>query len=187
MPTAHIVIEKEINFRGQAERFGNGYNFQLGSNEATLAFIKSVADALVTMERNFHSSAVKFPYRVGGLVGEDAVYAEEVSSPPTGNAAFTAMHPETCLLAQSQIGPKRYLMKYYHTLAHGGQGGSTDPDVVNAATKTAVNGFLLKLTDGTLPGGVIYCRPNGALATAPLQLDGYHRTHQLKRRGRRPT
>lgn len=186
VPTLHVVITKEFSFRGQRERFGNGYNFQTGSNDVTEAFAKSVADALVTLERNLHADTVSFPYRVAGLLGQDAIYAEEVSAPPVGNASYTGSHPEVCVLAQSRVAPKRYLMKYFHTMASS-PGGSAEPDALSDAFRLSYDNALLKLTNGTMPGGVIYCRPNGDLATQPFKLDRYARTHQLKRRGRRPT
>lgn len=185
MPTIHVVITKEFTFRGKPERFSNGYNLQIGSNDPTEAYVKSVADALVAMERAFHTGEIKFPYRVGGLLGQPAVYAEEVASPPTGS--FTAIghsHPEECFMAESRIGPKRYLRKYYHT----GRGSNASGllDTIDGTAKSTAETQLLKLTNGTLPGAATYCRPNGALATNPFTLDPFVRTHQLKRRGKRP-
>jgi hypothetical protein len=184
MPTLHIVIEKAITFRGKPERYGNGYTLQ-STSAFTSAFVKSVADALVTMERSFTYNNVTFPYRVGGPLGEDAVYAEEVASPPAGLQPITGetAHPEICALAQSKFGPKRYLAKYYH--------GSCVPssamnDAMPSVYKTRLETALVKLTDGTLPGAATYCRPNGDLATAPFTIDPWIRVHQLKRRGKRP-
>lgn len=186
MPTAHIVTTKTFTFRGKAERFSNGYNLQIGANEPTEAYIKSLADALVTMERAFTASNVTFVYRVGGLLGQDAVYAEEVTSPPNGLYAQTASekyHPEMCALAQSKIGPKRYLMKYYHAAAFA---VNALQDAIQASDKTRIDAALVKLTDGSLPGAAAACRPNGALATVPFTCDPFVRVHQLKRRGKRP-
>jgi hypothetical protein len=184
MPTLHVVIEKAITFRGKPERYGNGYTLQ-STSAFTEAFVKSVADALVAMERTFTFNTVTFPYRVGGPLGEDAVYAEEVASPPAGSQAVTGenTHPEVCALAQSKIGPKKYLAKYYH--------GTCTPsgnmnDALASVYATRINSALVKLTDGTLPGAATYCRPNGDLATAPFTCDPFIRVHQLKRRGKRP-
>jgi hypothetical protein len=114
MAVLHCVITKEFTFRGKPERFGNGYTLQTTSPLDT-AFVKSVCDALVAMERARTHSVVKFPYRVGGPIGQDAVYTEEVASPPAGLQTFTgSWHPEMCVLAKSRIGPKRYAFKYYH-------------------------------------------------------------------------
>jgi hypothetical protein len=184
MTVIHVVITKQIpSFRGKPERWSNGYTFQTTSSIDS-AFVKSIADALVTMERPFHLGIVSFPYRVGGVLGEDAVYAEEVPSPPNGTLSLggVGVHPEECVLAKSRIGPKRYAFKYYHGAC--GQGGQMDDTLGSQAT--LINSQLVKLTDGTLPGSATYCRPNGALLTAPFRCDPYIRTHQLKRRGKRP-
>lgn len=184
MPTVHAVITKEFTFRGKPERFSNGYNFQYGGT-VSAATMKTLCDALVAMERTFHTTTIKFPYRVAGLLGEDAVYSEEVASPPSGtNPNGRASHPEECYLAESKFGPKRYMRKYYHC-GLGRNGNLTDDTPVGQAV-TDINAALAKLTDGTLPGGATYCRPNGALATAPFTVDPFLRVHQLKRRGKRP-
>jgi hypothetical protein len=182
MAVLHCVITKEFTFRGKPERFGNGYTLQTTSPLDT-AFVKSVCDALVAMERARTHSVVKFPYRVGGPIGQDAVYTEEVASPPAGLQTFTgSWHPEMCVLAKSRIGPKRYAFKYYH-----GWMPVTNPcgDQLAGGFQTAIEAELLKLTNGTLPGSATYCRPNGQLLTAPFLLDPYLRNHQLKRRGKR--
>lgn len=184
MPTLHIVIEKAITFRGKPERYGNGYNLQY-TGPMTSAGVKAVADALVTMERAFTYNNVTFPYRVGGPLGEDAVYAEEVASPPSGTQSITGEtpHPEICALAQSKIGPKRYLAKYYHGACVPAAAMS---DAMPSVYKTRIDAALVQLTNGTLPSAATYCRPNGDLATAPFTVDPWIRVHQLKRRGKRP-
>lgn len=184
MAVVHAVITKEFTFRGKPERFSNGYNLQTTST-VDGAYLKTLCDALVAMEQVFTLTQIKFPYRVAGLQGEDALYSEEVASPPVGARSVSyPVHPEVCALAQSYIGPKRYLMKYYHCAV---QNTATGPhDEVSASDVPAMETSLLKLTNGTLPGSATYCRPNGALATNPFKVDAYLRVHQLKRRGKRP-
>lgn len=184
MPTVHAVITKEFTFRGKPERWSNGYNLQIGSNEPTEAYVKSLCDALKAMERAFTPTDTKFVYSVGGLLGEDAVYAEEYLTVQNGTLTGTANgHPETCHMAESKLGPKRYLRKYYHLRWPGSGAGF---DAVDSTTKGIMETQLLKLTNGTLPGAAAACRPNGALAIAPFTVDPFIRTHQLKRRGKRP-
>jgi hypothetical protein len=182
MPTLHCVITKEFTFRGHPERWSNGYNFQsVAANDA--AFLKTLCDALVAMELPLLAFDTKVPYRVAGLLGEDALYAEEVATPPNGTTTgITTVHPETCVLAKSKIGPKRYAFKYYHRGSNPSAGAG---DALPSSEQTRFNNALLKLTDGTLPGAVRYCRPNGALLTAPFVADPFLRVHQLKRRGKR--
>jgi hypothetical protein len=182
MTVIHCVITKEFTFRGKPERWSNGYNLQ---TTATIDsnFLKSVCDALVNMEKTFMASTVKFPYRVAGILGQPAIYSEEVASPPTGAAAVSPLpHQEVAVLAQAQFGPKKYVMKYYH---HSGSAFSSGLDDLSSSDKTRVENAIVKLTDGTLPGSATYCRPNGALITTPFKCDPYLRVHQLKRRGKR--
>lgn len=183
MAVIHCVITKQFTFRGKPERWSNGYNLQT-TQALDPAYLKSVCDALVEMERPFTAAQVSYPYRVAGVLGAaNALYSEEVGSPPVGiKSSGVILHPEVCVLAQSYIGPKRYLMKYYH-----GAGYLDGPvaDTVQNQIKTDINASLVKLTNGTLPGSATACRPNGALATAPFLVDPYYRVHQLKRRGKR--
>jgi hypothetical protein len=182
MTVIHCVITKEFSFRGHPERWSNGYNLQTTST-IDAAYLKSVCDALVAMELPIHAFDTKVPYRVAGILGDDALYAEEVTTPPQGTlTGITTIHPETCVLAKSKIGPKRYAFKYYHRAANPASGAG---DVMAGTEITRINTQLVKLTNGTLPGSATYCRPNGALLTAPFVCDPYMRTHQLKRRGKR--
>lgn len=187
MPTAHIVTTKEFTFRGLPERFSNGYNFQIGTNPMDETFLASLAHAVRDWERTFHANDIRFVYLLAGQLGEDAIWTEEVGqSGPLGQATTAAEHPENCLMAESKKKNRVYLRKFYHTgTAQSGISGSRD--AVSAPLITATNTVLAKLTDGTLPGAVKACFPNGDLAIAPFTTDPYIRTRQLKRRGRRPT
>jgi hypothetical protein len=187
MPTLHVVTTKQFTFRGLPERFSNGYNFQLGSNDPTEAFVASVARAVRDMEKSFHSPHVRFVYLVGGLKDEDAIWSEELGGTgPQGQGSTSTMHPETVVMAEAKKKNKVYLRKFFHTLSH----MSSDPaqgDVLQSTAAATINTALAKLTDGTLPGGVKACHPNGDLALNAFTCDPYLRTRQLKRRGRRPT
>lgn len=187
MPTLHVVTTKEFTFRGQPERFSNGYNFQTGSNVVDADFAKSIALAVRDMEKTFHADAVRFVYNVAGLLNEDALWSEELGpAGPVGAKGATTMHQETCVMTESKLRNRVYLRKFYHTRCNDGNAAIV-PDQMNAGDKTDINTHVLKLTDGTLPGGVKACFPNGDLAIAPFTCDPYLRTRQLKRRGRRPT
>ena len=184
MPTLHVVTTKEFLFRGQPERFSNGYNFQTGTNPLDAAFAESVAKAVREMERNFHSSAVKFVYLVAGELGQDALWSEELAGAgPVGLQPPEAMHPETVVMMESKRANRLYLRKFFHTRAHLG----TDGDQLNATQISNINDHCDVLTDGSLPGGVKACFPDGSLANGPFVADPFLRTRQLKRRGRRPT
>lgn len=187
MPTLHIVSTKEFTFRGAPERWSNGYNFQTGTNTVDAAFVQSVYEAVRDAEKSFHANNVRFVYGVGGLLNEDAIWSNEYGGAgPLGAQVAVQMHQETAVMAESKLRNKVYLRKFFHTCRHLGGAGDT-ADQMSGPDKTAINTALAKLTDGTMPGGVKACFPDGALAIAPFTCDPFLRTRQLKRRGRRPT
>lgn len=183
MPTMRIVVTKEATFRGQLERWSNGYNFQIASAPIDAQTCEDVSDAVWTMEQAFHVPAVKFVYFLGGALGQDAVYSFEYhDGGRPGTASGSLPQLELCTFASAKIAPKKFLSKYYHGAAPSSDAG----DAVASGPKAAMETLLLKLTDGTLPHSATACRPDGSLVTAPFKVDKYVRTHQLKRRGKRP-
>lgn len=185
MPTVKLVITKQFTFRGVPERFSNGYLFQTGSTNVDNATLSAGCAALITMERAIHGSHITFPYALGGLLGEDALYVEEFGTPLAGQLAPSSDHQEVCVMMESKFGQRRYMRKWYHPGARVGGTGAT-ADQLQGGTKTLFDTTCTKLTDGTMPQGWRYCRPNGALATVPFTADQWVRTHQLKARGKRP-
>ena len=185
MPTLSLVVNKHTTFRGVNEVFSNRYLFQTGTNAIDHAFVQSVYNQVRDMEREFHGQAIKFVGGWGGELGLDAVFSHTESPVLQGNlVSGTHTHPEVCLMAESKVANKIYLRKFYHArLGMPTSGG----DAIDAAVRGTMETQVLKLTNGTLPGGIKACRPNGALATVPFTGDGYLRTRQFKRRGRRPT
>lgn len=185
MATYHVVLTKEFTFRGKPERFSNGYNMQ-SAQDFSEADLATLSGQLIYMEKRFHPTWVKFVYANAGKLGQDSDYVEEFDNPQLGLVQAApcspGQHPETCTLVQSKIGPRRYLMKYYHNFP------ATGPhsDVLDGGMQELVDGLVAELTDGSLHGQATLCRPNGALATAPMKCDPYARVHQLKRRGKRP-
>lgn len=186
MPVARVVITKEIDYRGGQERWSNGYRFNLGTiDEAT---IHGLATALIAMERPLHGNRVRFVYANGGrdAKGAQAVYVEEFATPLLGAGESNAVHPETCVLVESKRRQRVYARKFFHTMqllpvdnAHSEQ--------VKPADRTFVNGVVDALTDGSLPGGAVYCWPDGTAVEEPFTCDPWFRTRQFDRRGKRPT
>lgn len=187
MANMKVVITKRMTFKGEAEEFSNGYTLQTATATAQdPAIVEAVADALVIMEKTFHSSIVDFVKAYGGPVGMEAVYVEDFSPVQQGSGALSSMHPESCIFAQARVARGRYLSKWYHTQMHVGSTAEGQHDVVPTAAVTAINTALLKLTDGTLPSGLKCCAPNGDLPVGNFTVDAYIRTHQLEARGKRP-
>jgi len=187
MPTAKVVITKEFTFRNLPERFSNGYTFQTGSTGVDEADMAAAAAQLIAMERQFHASTVRFVYALGGMLGENATYVEEFATPLAGAANPGSGHQEVCVLAESKFGQRRYMRKWYHCNVTAAAGSGNQADVLDGTFRTTVETALQLLTNGQMPQGWRYCRPNGALATEPFTCDQFLRTHQLKARGKRPT
>jgi hypothetical protein len=187
MPTAHVVVTKQMQFQGRPEQFSNGYNFQLGTNTLDEAFAVQLADAVWNVERLFHATNVSRVYSVVGLLDTPAVWSRtDAVGSFNGSKTPDNAHPEVVVMCESKKKNRVYLRKFFHTGAHHG-GSTTDRDAFGGTDATEINNAMLKLTDGTMPGGVKACYPNGDLATAPFTCDPYLRTHQFRRRGRRPT
>lgn len=186
MPTAHVVVTKQIEFQGQMEQYSNGYNFQLGSNELTETLAEQLADAVWDIERLFHATNVSRVYSVVGLKDTPAIWSR-TDTPGSFNGSLTPAieHPEVCVMAESKKKNRVYLRKFFHTGAHQG-GDGTHRDSFGGSARSAINDALVKLTDGTMPASVVACFPDGSLATVPFTCDPYLRTHQFRRRGRRP-
>jgi len=186
MPIARVVITKQAAYRGLTERWSNGYRFNLPTiDEAT---IHALATALIGMEAAFHATRVSFVYANGGRdqAGAQAVYAEEYATPTLGGVNPAIVHPENVVMAESKRRARVYARKFYHTLAHIGAAAGT-PEILTSGLMSGANTQLVKLTNGTLPGGAVYCWPDGTAVTVPFTLDGFLRTRQFDRRGKRPT
>lgn len=187
MPNVKVVVTKQTQWKAQPERWSNGYTFQTGQNAITVDFMHDLAIAVRDMERSFHASHVTFPYLLAGPEGENALYVEEFGTPVAGtlNINFAQIHPELCVLAESKVRQRVYLRKWYRPCAAPSPGISTNGNVPGQLI-TEVGTPLAKLRDGTLPNGVIYCSPNGALATQPFTIDPWIHSRQLREGRRRP-
>jgi hypothetical protein len=184
MPIAKVVVTKEIDYRDGVERFSNGYTLDTGSLGTGEADMHTLAVALQTWERGFHASDVRFPYLNAGPNGSDSTYVEEFTTPPVGAQTPGADHPEVCVLGESKFGQRRYARKWFH-LCRGIAEASGQSEVLATAVRTAMNTQLVKLTDGTLPGGAKYWTPKAGVLTTPFTCDPYLRTHQFDARGPR--
>lgn len=184
MPIAHVVITKEIDFRGGVERFSNGYTLDTGSAGTGNADIAALVTALIDMEQTLHASDVRFVYANGGPRGADSTYVNEFTTPEVGAQTPGYDHPEVCVLAESKFGQRRYARKWFHCCRGLGE-TSGDASALTSALRTAINTQLVKLTNGTLPGGAKYWTPIGGVLTTPFTVDPYLRTHQFKARPKR--
>lgn len=193
--TPSITIVKRFSYRGDAnEEFSNKYHFE-GETPSSDAEWKTLADAIIASERTIMTGSVSFVRAYGYVAGNDfaAAVIDYTAAPLTpatgtldhnsgvrapGDAAFWIRWrtPE-----RNSRGKWIYLRKYFHDVLL--QGGG---DVVTPGQRTAAAAHGAKMADGSLPGGVRICGPQGADA-GPVTVSQYATTRTLKRRGKRPS
>jgi hypothetical protein len=184
-----------------AEKWANDYCFA-GATPVGDAW-NTLAAAVWAIEGSFIQADIvrthlvtAYGYAPGSTVSEITIdYTDGGSTPGTAPSGTSLSIPESagvapisdCSLmrwnsgARSTSGKPVYLYKYYHdTLI-----SSINPNEVSYAAGAAAE--LLHFTDGTLPGAVVLAMPNGDSVILPGLNKPYITTHQLKRRGKRPT
>jgi hypothetical protein len=183
MANARIIVTKTLPFRGGREEYSNGYTFQADSTPWTNQQFTDLIDAVVAMERNFHSNQVQFVRASGGPQGQPARVVKDLLNVLglLAPAGAIVPHPEVCYLAQAKVARGRVLQKYYHI----GKVSATTDDS-SSPHSALINTNVAKLTDGTLPLGVKACAPNGDIPPVAFTVDPFTRTHQFHQGKKRP-
>lgn len=194
--TPSITIVKRFPYRGDTmEEFSNKYHFS-GDVPGDDAAWKTLADAIIAAERPMLPASVSFVRAYGHEAGNEfAVATIDYTAPPLtpvagtlavsgvakapGDAAFWVRWRTA---HKNSRGKWIYLRKYFHGVLI----GTTDGDIVATQQKAAAEAYAPKMTDGSLPGGVKICGPQGAVA-GPAAVSTYTTTRTLKRRGKRPS
>ena len=194
--TPSITIVKRFPYRGDTmEEYSNKYHFS-GDTPGDDAGWKTLADAIIAAERPMLPAEVTFVRAYGHEAGNEfAVAAIDYTAPPLTPVAGTFSAPGTAKApgdaafwvrwrtpAKNSRGKWIYLRKYFHGIRL----GTTDGDLLAAQQKTAAETYGAKMVDGSLPGGVKVCGPQGAVA-GPVAVSTYVTTRTLKRRGKRPS
>lgn len=202
MATFKLTTVKASPFRGTAaELWSNSYHFS-GGVPADAAAWSALALAVWAVEGRFINAGTIITHLVHGYgyptgappAGWSGDYTGGGTNPgmdPVGgglaNSSFTSAPLEACAMLRFQCGiststgKPRYIMKYIHDVPNHDL-GPTQLGGVTANGTAAIN----SLWNGSLPGGVVLCAPNGDHATQG-HMDPYYRNHQIKRRGKRPT
>lgn len=194
--TPSVTMVHKFTYRGAVEEFSNTYHFS-GTVPTSDANWLALIVAIWTKEKAAMGAEVFMSRAYGYEAGEDnSVYQADTTTsgfPGAGDGGqisasgnlkvpgdvaatvrwYTGEH--------SSRGKKVYCRKYFH----GVYGSTTTPDNVATAQLTALNTYAAGMIDGTLPGGVKYCGPQGAVLSAPAA-SVYLTTRTLKRRGKRP-
>lgn len=140
--TAGIQIVKKVTFRGAEQEFSNVYHYSLPT--ATAIPAQGLVDAIVPVERDFHSTDVTFVrFSVwrsdAGPANNEMVLEGSLSG--TGLAGTnTSMDRERAVLIQfpagfSSTGKPVFLRKWYHSCGSTIQSGTWSASVLqNTAT-----------------------------------------------------
>lgn len=192
--TPSITIVKKFTYRGQPEEFSNTYHFS-GTVPTTEASWKTLADAIIAAEKLTVTSLVTFVRAYGYEAGNEHSVAQiDYAVPPNTVVAGSYTAPASGAAPGDTVatvrwytgelnsrGKKIYCRKYFHNVYV----GAPTPDTLITAQSTLFATFGAKMIDGTLPGSVKYCGPQGAVLQAP-EVSPWVTTRTLKRRGKRP-
>jgi hypothetical protein len=186
--TASIKIVKTMPYRGSARLWSNRYHFT-GGKPTTDAHWVTLADAVVASEKAIYLQPsddvndVQIVAAVGYDAGSDVpVWSKTYAQNGTG--AFTnygvvpgdvAMVGRYSTTQRTSKNHPIYLWNYWHG-CHWAVGNN--PDVLNAAQKTALEGYMSSWLSGFSDGDITHVRagPHGAVAQSRLVLpDTRHR------------
>lgn len=183
MALLRIITEKAVNRRGGLEAFTNGYT--LTGDHSTMDDAEWIAliDAIVAIEKSFHGTNIGFKVARAGGLGEDVAHVRTLSGQGTRGITGSSIValPELCQMAEADVAAGRTLRKFYHV----GRYNNLDPGDTRSGTDNVVT-ELVKLSDGTLPGGAKVCAPNGDIPTSAWRWDPFLRAHQFEARPPRP-
>lgn len=193
--TDSIVIAKTFSYRGVQEVWTNKYHLE-GTTPTTLAAARTLLRAIWDSERaalgsdvylaggsfyNAGNNAAAFmfdPTNIGGTGTEN----QGTSTTSASNPGDTAVWVRWLTNERNSKNKPIYLRKYFH----GFPLTAADGDTVNAGVRTALAAHGTKMMDGSLPGSMKICGPQGADAVS-AQVAQFVTTRTLKRNARTPT
>lgn len=189
--TDSVILVKSFTYRGATEEWSNRYHLE-GTTPTTATEWDTLLAAICTSERTCYPSIHAIVRQYGYVAGNDhAVRVRDSStSPYTGQMATTGgdIAPgDACAMLRSLTpevtsrGRPIYLRKYFHGAIH----TTGAPDTLLAAQATAILVHAGKMTDGTLPGSMKWCGPQGG-NFGTFKVDPYVRYRQLRKGRRRP-
>lgn len=187
--TPSITMRKTQQYNGHDEEWVNTYHLTLPPGDH--AGWITLANAIWEGEATFLGTNVHFVGFYGYEAGnESSVIQVEAGDEglDTGQGAVTGQQPpsETAGWIRWKT-PERnskskpiYLRNYYHGLAD-----ISSQDVIATTIRDSMQAFGEMMADGSLPGGIKKCGPQGAEA-GEVKTSEFFTTRELTRRGRRP-
>lgn len=189
-----VTIVKDFMYRGQLEEWSNSYSLD-GTTPTTDALWKALFDAIIASEKTCYISDTRVVRAMGYQAGENFVTYSYDYLGAGQSVAGTWVPPTQSMLwpgdgagwlrarvGSTSSGKPRYVRKYFH----GGGNNTNARDIMASNLITAYVAHGTKMLDGTLPGAMKWCGPDGTIASAP-SASPFVTTRTLKRRGRRPT
>lgn len=194
--TDSIVIAKSINYRGAPEIYTNKYHLE-GTTPTTLAEARTLLRAIWSSERgalgantkltggSFYvagNEAARFMFDATNMGGTTAENSGGITSNTgEGTPGDAAVWVRWGTTERNSKNKPIYLRKYFH-----GFPTEADGDIPAAAVRAALAAHGAKMYDGTLPGGMKVCGPQGADAVSHAVAQ-FVTTRTLKRNARVPT
>jgi len=177
--TWSIRVEKQFTYRSALHTFSNRYH--IGTNgPPDSTHWTTLSDAIVLAEKAIYqplaSHGAKIIQTVGYAAGSEVpVFTKNYTTDGTGSfAAFSPSPGDACALVRYTT-PDRstknhpvYCFNYYH--ACGWDASAADPDVLNAAQRTAMSTYAAAWITGFSDGTTTFhrSRPTGNLVTGAL-------------------
>lgn len=193
--TDSIVIAKSFNYRGSPEVWTNKYHLE-GTTPADLAAARTLLRAIWDSEKvvlgsdvtlvggsfyNAGNEAAAFMFDATNIGGTSATNAGSSSTSAT-TPGDTSVWVRWGTAERNSKNKPIYLRKYFHGIPL----QASDGDIVPSATRTALLAHGAKMYDGSLPGGMKICGPQGADAISH-GVAQFTTTRTLKRNARTPT
>lgn len=193
--TDSVIIVKRFTYRGALEEWSNRYHLE-GTTPTTPTTWKALYDAIIASEKAVypanHSVVRAYGYVAGNDNAVDVVdYTVSPLSPVAGTLTMATNYVRAPGDAAVTLrwgtpdfarGKRVYLRKYFHGAVND---SSVNQDAVASGQVTAMTAHGAKMYDGTLPGGMKVCGPQGADAISHAA-SAFITTRTLKRRGKRP-
>lgn len=189
-----ITLIKDFTYRGTLEEWSNSYSLT-GTTPTTDVGWKALADQIIASEKTLYGPATRVIRAMGYTAGEDhADWSWDYLGAGTTVAGTFNLSLADAWWAGDQAGwlrmrvgstaagKPKYIRKYFH----GGASVTATPDVMSASLITKYVAHGAKMVDGTLPGAMKWCGPDGTVGIA-ASASPFVTTRTLKRRGRRPT
>ncbi len=119
-----VSIKKRVSFRDSTQHFSNTYYYSYPGLNPSASLATAIIDAIVAIEKTFHSADVSFTYArcwsAGGTQAENQMITQKVLTGVGAKSADTELDRERAVLVQwtagvDSLGRPVRLKKWYHS------------------------------------------------------------------------